>query len=150
MLPGLPRPFLYPNLPHPTRGRDETIRTYVVDVSRATRRIEHLHIVTRVYVIRVIRQPERPIRIEAAVFRVETADARLNRENATCGPCGKPCVTSVYLFCITCTVSTHSVSNNVSVGCAKLCNKKSISCVCLHCIYIFVSFVKATSFVKVT
>ena len=76
-------------------GREETSPTYVVDVSRAARRVEHLHIVTRMYVIRVIRQPERPVWIEAAVFRVETADARLNRENATCG---RPCVTSIDLF----------------------------------------------------
>ena len=72
-----------------------TVPTYVVDVSRAARSIEHLHVVTRMYIIRVIRQPERPVWIEAAVFRVEPADARLNRENATCG---KPCVTSIDLF----------------------------------------------------
>ena len=58
----------------------------MVDVAptRIGRCIEHMYVVAGVHVIRVTRQPERPVGVDAAVFRVEATDARLNGENATC------------------------------------------------------------------
>ena len=59
--------------------------TYMVDMA-LTRisRVENLYVIARMNVVWVTGQPERPVRVETAVFRVETADARLNRDNTTC------------------------------------------------------------------